>query len=1084
MVNSEIIEIILKAVDQASNTVENVDNNLEKMGNVGKQANQKMANASKLSQQQINNLSKDIQGVIHSTDAIGTQGPKQFQKYNSKIQDSIVAFNRLDDETQEMLRYLSKMSDEGREAFLGMSSKAQEAVAKFNEMQTATTGWGNTLDITKTKMQLTGVETDSLKGKIQVVGGAVKTNLGDKWDSIKQKVTGFGSHIKTSISSAVSSVRSKIESLGNAFSGLGGIMSSVFGGIGLAGLTNMTIGASVNRDRIKELSFAMLGFGDSMGQFTAKADEAKGQVEGLWTTMDNLTNKSLVSLDQLSQSASVVKQMTGANKDQMRELLPVINDIGQRALLMGKSGEDAMGLMQAAGKGLNGEFQMLQENFGITRDKLESLHWDGTAQDIEGYTQSLQEALSASGEVDGLMDTTSGKLTRLKKYWGLAGRSIGDDFLPHLNTALDGLVKFLDTDNDGALDDRGKKWLQYGYGVMAVGSGFATAAPQINNVFTAFDNIMGVAKSAGETIRGVGSALGFMSSVEELETAAAEANAIAHAAGADAAAASGVASEASAAGHIVAADAEMVAAGAAETEAVSTWALIWPVLALIAAFVAIAVVIYEVGKAFGWWDDVGTMIEAITDGVRRLWEAFINNPDVQDMLKGISDGFKWIVTQISPAIQGVLKFLGVSTNGDFDIVHVIIELTGKAFHMLANAVRAVIPYVQAAIPYIQTAFSVLAGLAGKVWNAFNTVMNILGPFGDALLMIGGPVGQVVSILRKIVCILLGCSPGIVPALQKVQEVFTSVWNAISSFISGVVSTIVSALQPIIDVLSGIGNFLISSFMYAWQTMLMVFNIVSIAVNRIIYIFRMFLSGQINLQTMLAMLWNTLTSMFTAVFSTIISRVTSFAKNMVNKALAMGKQFVTNIINNVKQLPAKVYSQLVAVVSKITSAGSQWVSNAKSKAQSIVDKVHSTLSGLPGKIASALSGVADAIVKPFQDAYNRISSKVDDIKSKALEISGLNFGWELMDNYNAGVDLSTTSTSTAGNENTVTGELTVVHDFQNLPNGVSASEVAEIVLATAGDKEFGKIVANNTGFQNTDLRLKQTLANRMNRTLGV
>lgn len=926
MVNSEIVEIILRAVDNASGPVKQVDDSLNKFGSTAQQANQKMVNASKLSQQQMNNLSKDIKNVINSTEAIGKQGPTQFSKYNSGVQSSIVAFNRLDKETQDMLRYLSQMSDTGREAFLGMSSNARDAVSKFNEMKQATTGWNNTLDITKTKMQLTGVETDSLKGKIQVVGTAVTTHIGNKWSTIKPKVTELGNHIKNALSSALSTVGSKIKSLGDSFSGLGGIMSSVFGGIGLASMTQMTIGASVNRERIQTLAYSMLGYGESLEKFTEKG-------VGLWDKMDTLTNKSLVSLDQLAQSSAVVKQMTGATKEEMGALIPVINDIGQRAILMGKSGDEAMGLMQAAGKGLNGEFEMLRENFGITKEKLENLGWDGTAEDIKGYTEALQKALDESGNVNGLMDTASGKLTVLKKYWGLAGRSIGDDFLPYLNDALTGLVNFLDADKNGELDARGKKWLQYGYGVMAVGSGFATVAPGINSAITCFDNLLSITKSAGEMIRGVGSALGIMSSAEELAALATESNTIAQAEQALAESASGEAAAASAAGHLTAAGAEDVEAASAGAAAVSTWSLVWPVLALVAAFVAIAVVIYEVGKAFGWWDDVGGMIEAITSGVSRLWEAFINNPDVQDLLKGISDGFKWIVTSISPAIQGILEFLGVSTDGDFDIVHAIIVLVGNAFHMLADAVRSAIPYVQGAFNVLADFVGVAVGIGQGIYNA----------------------------LKPIVCILLGCSPGIVPALQQVQEVFMTVWNTIAGFISGVIETVVAAIQPIIDILTQITEFYLSAFIFAWQTLVMIFDTVIAAINRIIIIFNLFLGGQINLSTMLSMVWATISNMFATVLNIIITRVRTWALAIVARAIEAGKGFVNGIITFITNLPGKVASILANVLSRIISAGSQWVSNAKSKASSMVSGVISQVSQLPGKVYTEFMNIGSKML---------------------------------------------------------------------------------------------------------------------------
>lgn len=57
------------------------------------------------------------------------------------------------------------------------------------------------------------------------------------------------------------------------------------------------------------------------------------------------------------------------------------------------------------------------------------------------------------------------------------------------------------------------------------------------------------------------------------------------------------------------------------------------------ALVAIAVAIYEVGKAFGWWKDVGTMLEAIKNNIGRIMGCFINHPDVKATIKAIQDAW-------------------------------------------------------------------------------------------------------------------------------------------------------------------------------------------------------------------------------------------------------------------------------------------------------------------------------------------------------------------------------------------------------------------------------------------------------------
>ena len=63
---------------------------------------------------------------------------------------------------------------------------------------------------------------------------------------------------------------------------------------------------------------------------------------------------------------------------------------------------------------------------------------------------------------------------------------------------------------------------------------------------------------------------------------------------------------------------------------------------------AIAIAVYEVGKAFGWWTDVSSMIDAITAGLKRLWRAFIHNPNVVGTIKTIGGLFNWLGEQLGP----------------------------------------------------------------------------------------------------------------------------------------------------------------------------------------------------------------------------------------------------------------------------------------------------------------------------------------------------------------------------------------------------------------------------------------------------
>ena len=384
----------------------------------------------------------------------------------------------------------------------------------------------------------------------------------------------------------------------------------------------------------------------------------------------------------------------------------------------------------------------------------------------------------------------------------------------------------------------------------------------------------------------------------------------------------------------------------------ASWALLAPWLPWIAIGAAIVAIIYEVGKAFGWWSDAGSMIDAISAGLQRLWSAFINNPDVQAFLQAMSEAFGVLWEMVQQAGQAILDFFGISNSGEFDIVRALIDGVGIAF---------------------------------------NNIKTIL------------------------------------------QPVITLVWGVINAF-------------------------------------------------------NQFRTGQIDLPTFI---WNVLTLLaqaYTTIFSRIIGFVARFASQMIQRAIIAATNFVNNIITRIKQLPGRIYSALIAAVSRIVSAGQQWVNAAKNKASSIVSNVYNTLTGLPGKIASALSGVVSAFTKPFTDAYNKIKEKVDQIKEMAsnIPIIGGAFGG---DDYvpagaMAGVDLSRNSNITTTTEHKLTGELTLIHDLRNLPKGITAEDVANLINETATSDEFGKNLARNMSFQEYDLSVKQKIVAKNNRSRGI
>jgi len=490
--------------------------------------------------------------------------------------------------------------------------------------------------------------------------------------------------------------------------------------------------------------------------------------------------------------------------------------------------------------------------------------------------------------------------------------------------------------------------------------------------------------------------------------------------------------------------------------AAATWAAIAPVLPIVIAIgVAIGILVaavFEVGKAFGWWTDVGSMLDAIKSGVMRLWEAFINHPDVQAAIQWISNALSTLWSWIVQAGQAVLEFFGISTGGEFDVVRALIESIGFAWQVISTPIRTVIWLLQAA-------WSAGAAAGDAIGGFYN---DTIAPFAEFISGVFAPVWQTLIDMWN------GFTEAAMPAVEVIQQfmqgnadlgevavaVVTAIWNMWLTFTVNLSNLLLTLAGNMWSWASQAGmNFLNGIATYLSQLALRVYNYLN--------------SAKIN----------------------IINQLSSWVSNARTKA----SQFVTGIISFISQLPARVYNYLVAVVSRIVSAGQQWVNSAKNKAKEVVDNVGNTLSDMPNKVASALGGVASAIAKPFEEAYNRVADLVGKIKDKASELSGISLpamGGDLpMDgDLPMGGDLSVSSGSprsggvpgSSDSPMVLDHNLNVTLDFSNVPGHISTEQLVSALT----DKGVIRELVNNRDFQLLDNQAKERLNLKINRARGV
>lgn len=233
-------------------------------------------------------------------------------------------------------------------------------------------------------------------------------------------------------------------------------------------------------------------------------------------------------------------------------------------------------------------------------------------------------------------------------------------------------------------------------------------------------------------------------------------------------------------------------AAAADTAAVSFGGLaiaenaaLWPILAISAAIAALIVIVYEVGNAFGWWDDVSGMLDAISAGLYRLWEAFINNPDVQAFIQAMTDAWTILSGAVQPAIDAVLGFFGVNLGGNFDIVLALINGIGWAWNAITAPIRSVI--------------SVIWQLISVFQSLINGQINLQ----QAIILIWGAITAYWrTILTQLATILTSTFTKMVNnAKQKAQAIVTGV----ITYLKQLPSKALSALKGVVNSITTAGG---------------------------------------------------------------------------------------------------------------------------------------------------------------------------------------------------------------------------------------------------------------------------------------
>ena len=267
--------------------------------------------------------------------------------------------------------------------------------------------------------------------------------------------------------------------------------------------------------------------------------------------------------------------------------------------------------------------------------------------------------------------------------------------------------------------------------------------------------------------------------------------------------------------------------------AIAEGAALWPILAIAAAIAALIAVIYGIGVAFGWWDDVGSMIDAIWAGINRLWSAFINHPDVQAVIEVISNALSTLWSWITQAGQAILEFFGVANNGEFDIVRALIDAVGAAWNAMTFPIRVVISVVQQVIGAFNSfrtgqmdlpvfIMTVLQALVNVYMSVFNRIVQFVVQFGSRILSAGVSaasrfVSNIVSRIRQLPGRVYSALMSVVGRISSaIQSWISTAVSKVTTLISNITSPFSGVAGKISSALSGVVNAITQPFQNAWN----------------------------------------------------------------------------------------------------------------------------------------------------------------------------------------------------------------------------------------------------------------------------
>lgn len=956
-----LMEIIIKGVDQASQVASKISGTFQGAADKINSAHQKAS-------QSTDKLSQSYQKM-------SSTGMSSYAQLSAKEQQHYQNLSK----TKAIIEHLGSSGTRMGGLISSGAETASAAVTRIN----------STVTRLKSQLESTSIGSHLVSG-LDAAHNKV-SSFTSKLSSITSKASEVGTKIGSAIGKGLDSAKTKVDSLNEKLGIMGQVITSAVGAIGMGGIYQLTVGLGMAREQMLTL----------MSATTGSAAEAQKLVNQL----DKITNKSVVGLSELGNAMNNIKISTGMTNSQLSLIAPTVDKVGQAAILMGKDTTTAKEIMTASFRGLNGEFEILKANFGITKQTLLDAGWSGAANDVEGYNAALTKVLDKNLNLDGVMDSTTGKIEKIKKAFRTAGKTIGEQVVPYIEKAAEWFLSIT------------QQFPGLTTGLIAIAAGFMlflTALPVLGSVIGSLKALaifLGIVKTEEN-------ALTLAQVRQQVATAASTIWAYAQAA---AYAVLGVAAKLYA---IIMMEASIATKAVMIAQMLLNAVMSMnPVMLVVIAIMALVAILWHlyntnegVRNAINWlWVGLQQLGGYIYGGLIAAWNALSGvlgwvwgilvqvGSFIIGTLLGAWNAFANAVSPITRALgllwTALQKVFGGWLSGKAGETNVILQALAWAFGIVYTAVSQFANILGAYLaPYIER---LMAGLR-ILWSFMG------GAFSEVWKTVGGIIVAFISYIATFIKLLADLIEGNITATefmsevwiafqQLFDEVFASIINGVGVFAFKVVNYMIKAasgmLNSFVQFLPQIPGKIAYFLGFALGKFISFnMNLMNILLQFGIQLITWIISTGINFILALSAWLAQLPGLIWTWLIAVITYVINWASIMVTYGISTASNFVNAIIAWISSLPGRVWSFLMAVISHVASWAGSLPGYASRAGSNLVNGFINAITSLPGQVYSVLMQV-----------YHRLTSVGGQMYSAAVSL-----GSQIWEGFKAGLGIHSPS----------------------------------------------------------------------------